>query len=231
MTPYRMIILLAIVSLLALEIVAGHANAFLLLNGDAGPVWDALMLDLTRFSEPLLIGGIVAVVCGRRYPGMMVVLVLVLLLGDGVVSTLKNGVFAHIDRPLKVLTEQAVHAPGDLRLENGFPSGSSFRIALGMGVVSFGGHQMGRRWLLTDVLAVVLTLGVGYSRIYLGLHFPLDVAVGFTLGLLCSWLVLILTPSFDRLMLRLLPSASFNPLGFVVQGLGFGAVLMALLFK
>jgi undecaprenyl-diphosphatase len=47
-----------------------------------------------------------------------------------------------------------------------------------------------RRWrVLVIVLAVVIALGVAWSRVYLGVHYPTDVAAGLLLG--WSWALLV----------------------------------------
>lgn len=40
-----------------------------------------------------------------------------------------------------------------------------------------------------SLLFVLLTVGVGYSRIYLKKHYPRDVAVGFVLGIVVAYIV------------------------------------------
>lgn len=65
-----------------------------------------------------------------------------------------------------------------------FPSGHA---ANTMGVAVFlvlllGAHHSLMRWL-----PIAWSLVVGFSRIYLGVHFPTDVLVGFLLGALWGW--------------------------------------------
>ena len=45
-----------------------------------------------------------------------------------------------------------------------------------------------RKWWFAMIMIVWAFL-VGYSRIYLGVHYPADVLVGWLWGLLCGWLV------------------------------------------
>lgn len=104
---------------------------------------------------------------------------LVLLVAGGLNRWLK----ALIDRPRPVddrLTE--VHSLS-------FPSGHA------MGSIAFYGFLIyltwrltpknpGLRWLFT-VLLVMLILAIGYSRIYLGVHYPSDVLAGYAAGGAC----------------------------------------------
>ena len=41
-----------------------------------------------------------------------------------------------------------------------------------------------------SVVAVALILGIGLSRIYLGEHYPSDVAAGYLVG--CTWLMIVM---------------------------------------
>ena len=59
-----------------------------------------------------------------------------------------------------------------------FPSGHSASAVAAYG--SLAAHEKKRKWLW--VLAVVLPLLVGFSRVYVGAHFPTDVLCGWVLG-------------------------------------------------
>lgn len=53
-----------------------------------------------------------------------------------------------------------------------------------------GGHKEWIKWTISITLSVLIAL-IGVSRIYLGAHFPSDVAAGFIAGTI--WLLLCIT--------------------------------------
>ncbi|HLN60441.1 MAG TPA: phosphatase PAP2 family protein [Symbiobacteriaceae bacterium] len=63
-----------------------------------------------------------------------------------------------------------------------FPSGHSQNPLLFWGTIAL---EVNRRWL-TAVVAVVVVL-IGISRLYIGVHWPLDILGGWTLGALMLW--------------------------------------------
>lgn len=75
----------------------------------------------------------------------------------------------------------------------GFPSNHA---ANGMSAALVGWFILGRRWGLVMVVAVFL---VGLSRVYLGLHFPSDVAGGFLFSIIFSALGLVTARLIARL--------------------------------
>ena len=50
-----------------------------------------------------------------------------------------------------------------------------------------------RKWWFT-ILAVVIVLSMGISRLYLGVHFPADVVGGWLVGLFAMWMALWVAP-------------------------------------
>lgn len=99
----------------------------------------------------------------------------------------------------------------------GFPSGHTQNTTAVWGLI---GLRV-RRWWFWG-FACLLLIGVGVSRVYLGVHFPTDVLGGFVIGAVVLWL-------FRRFGSRV--GRRFTNLGFRVQLAitGFGPLVVLLL--
>ncbi|MBT2442026.1 phosphatase PAP2 family protein [Streptomyces sp. ISL-36] len=77
-----------------------------------------------------------------------------------------------------------------------FPSGHALTAALSCGlllwVLALHWRETWRGWSVLAVAAVVSVLGVGWTRVYLGVHWPSDVVAGWLLGW-CGAAVAIIT--------------------------------------
>jgi membrane-associated phospholipid phosphatase len=71
----------------------------------------------------------------------------------------------------------------------GVPSGHSQSAVVVWGSLA---ASIGKRWL--GLLAGVLIILIGLSRMYLGVHFPLDVLAGWLIGLLLLWILIKIEP-------------------------------------
>jgi undecaprenyl-diphosphatase len=104
------------------------------------------------------------------------------------VGLLERVVKALVDRPRPHLFPGALHA-GD----PSFPSGHALGTFVFLGILVYLVWRLTRRRglvLIACVLALVLTLLVGLSRVVLGVHYPTDVVGGYALG--GAWLALML---------------------------------------
>nr|WP_317324421.1 phosphatase PAP2 family protein [uncultured Flavonifractor sp.] len=66
---------------------------------------------------------------------------------------------------------------------NSFPSGHT---CAAFAAASAWCRTLPRRWM--KVTAVVMAALMGFSRLYVGVHFPSDVLAGMAVGLFCGWL-------------------------------------------
>lgn len=66
---------------------------------------------------------------------------------------------------------------------NSFPSGHT---CAAFAAASAWCRTLPRRWM--KITAVVMAALMGFSRLYVGVHFPTDVLAGMAVGLFCGWL-------------------------------------------
>lgn len=166
-------------------------NLTVMLNFDGGVFLDSTMFALS--SRLIWIVPALALLFHffrnkhTRKKGIVVVIAIVVLitLCDQTTSTLMKPYFARL-RPS--------HTPGIeniLHYVNGYRGGlygfASSHAANSFGTVTFVSMLIRRKWVTFALLA--LTLGVCYSRIYLGVHFLGDVLTGAVIGVFFGYII------------------------------------------
>ena len=144
--------------------------------GDAGMLWIVLSVLLLCFPK-------------TRRAGFLSLLAMLL----GLLCT--NVVLKHlVARPRPWLTVTglvplvAEHDP------NSFPSGHTCAAFAAAGAWC---RTLPSRWM--KGLAAALAVLMGFSRLYVGVHFPSDVVAGCAVGLFCAWLAWKLAAAGERL--------------------------------
>jgi undecaprenyl-diphosphatase len=157
---------------------------FWLINAHNSPALDVFFGILTWLGNgwvaiPLVIAAVLARTPRTMLRHVTILGVISLTLSGQINSEIKR--IVHRDRPLTSLSSpgssqaQKVHAIGEQLHYRSFPSGhanTAFSCAAFLFIL------YGRWWALCFVPAFV----VGYSRVYVGAHFPIDVAAGAVLG-------------------------------------------------
>jgi undecaprenyl-diphosphatase len=163
------------------------ARIFLLVYAAAGGVLTWLALLLSAIGSGWIIVALVATCAIPRWRRWSLTLGATLAASGVVVFVLKKIVDRH--RPCVVLP--GVHALCAMPTDPSFPSGhacGAFTAAVFIVVVMYGREEArfpvlsptGRGLLCA--LLVTMALGIAWSRVYLGVHFPIDVTVGAFLG-------------------------------------------------
>jgi membrane-associated phospholipid phosphatase len=162
------------------------SSLLLWLHGWASPWLDQLMLGLTRLGDPEVVLPVVLGSLGlflwrrRRAEALM------LLVSCGGALVLNQGMKLLFARARPVLWPRLIQ-----ETSYGFPSGHALGSLVLYGylaVVLAHHYPRQARWI--HPLAIVLILLIGLSRLYLGVHYPTDIAAGYAVGGL--WLVLCL---------------------------------------
>lgn len=175
------------------------ARAFLALNAAGIPSLDSFMFFIsdrkTWWWVSILVSLIVLIKRDRRLWGAWILILLTLGVSDGLTYYVLKEYFQRI-RPCFVY--------GNIRLLNpgcggrfGFPSNHA---ATGMAISVLSAFMFRSRKTIPVFLGAIL---VGYSRVYLGVHYPGDVLAGFVEGALLSCLIYFL---FNRYFSDYLPS-------------------------
>jgi undecaprenyl-diphosphatase len=150
----------------------------------ANPVFDIIMpfvTNLNNWKIPILLVWILLMVKGGKKGRVVgILLILVLLVSDQLSST--------IIKPL-IGRYRPCHLYDNLRLlvncggKYAFPSSHASNIAAFAVLFSY----FYRKW--TAVFVIVATI-VGFSRIYVGVHFPIDVLAGYSVGIFSAFLII-----------------------------------------
>lgn len=179
----------------------GYDNSFLIINELRIPYCDGLMETLTWIGN----GGVAAFVAWlflRKKSASIIVIAILSFLLSGLLSQLGKQIwFSDWHRPLYYFEgkETIYFLPEQAFRFNSFPSGHATTAgALGFVLAYFAGQV---RWL--SLAFALLSLGIGYSRVYIGVHFPGDVLAGWALGASVT-LLLIYTiyPTLNTVLIR-----------------------------
>jgi membrane-associated phospholipid phosphatase len=110
-----------------------------------------------------------------------------------IVNSAAKGLIDH-PRPCDFDPEVKLH---DYTGRQGLPSGHSQSAVVLWGAVA----SYARRWWVWAV-AILLMVLIGFSRIYLGVHFPTDVLGGWTLGIILLAVYMFLVPHIEAWLKR-----------------------------
>lgn len=167
---------------LAEEVIEGDTQQFddrirMLVHAHANPALTAAMRGFSMIGSPsvlIALGALVIVFCVRAgRPRTALLFVIAVLGAEGLDQLLK--LFFHRTRPVAFfgLAEPIGYS---------FPSGHALVSCVYFGVLAaFAAARTGsraRRWLYY-IAAALLTAAIGFSRIYLGVHYASDVLAGY----------------------------------------------------
>ena len=173
----------------------------------ANPVFDVLMpfvTDLNKYTLSFVVVGLIwiALIIWGGKTGRLVAagLVLVIALADQFNSSVLKSIFER-SRPCHFI-DDGIFNVENVRLLVGCGSGRSFPSSHAAnnaaGAMLVGWYYPRFKWLF---IAIALTIGI--SRIYVGVHFPLDVLGGFVVGIVCAFVVIGILTASDWLYLNL----------------------------
>lgn len=152
-----------------------------------GPGWfEEVMRDVTSLGGFAILTFLTFAVVGFLFFDRKSHLALYVLLAAGSGILLSSAMKAGFDRPRPDLVPHGAEV-----YTNSFPSGHSFMSAvvyLTLGALLAGAQQSNLIKAYLTGIALLLTLSVGLSRIYLGVHWPSDVAGGWAAG--AAWAIL-----------------------------------------
>jgi undecaprenyl-diphosphatase len=173
----------------------------LYLNSINSPFWDEVMYAISGklIWIPLYLA--ILIFLGIRYKRKFIVIFLFIILGITVADQTSVHLFKNVFQRLRPCHEPALEGlvhlvKGECGGLYGFVSShatNSFYVAL------FSLLFIRKRWF--TVMIISWALIVGYSRIYLGVHYPGDVLCGSMLGALVGWSIYSLYVFTDKKVL------------------------------
>lgn len=165
----------------------GNKFLFAIVNTSQPFLGDSFWLHITVLGDSAILLVLLLPFVGKN-PRLLWHMVLAALLATIVVLLLKNGL--GLPRPFSVLGSESVYVIGPELSKKSFPSGHTAAAFTILSVLWLRGVP-----ITLTLSATILVVLIGYSRIVVGAHWPLDVAAGALFG----WLAGVAT---DRLAFK-----------------------------
>src|SRR6266487_4756768 len=183
---FKTAVIISLVTALALffiSLIAGKEQFFLFLNADAGSTGDYFFSVFTYSGDGLMwIPVLLITLFILKRKDVLPLLISAFAVSTMLIQVVKNMIVPGALRPIKVITDSAlIHIVQGVEIHkiSSFPSGhtgTAFCFYLLFCLL------INKRWWL--VAGLIYALLVGYSRIYLAQHFPLDVAAGIIVAII-----------------------------------------------
>jgi membrane-associated phospholipid phosphatase len=160
----------------------GLKESFLMLNGDGGKAADALFKFITYFGDAILWIPMLVYIIWKKKKLYLALVTASFTLVTILVQVCKYFIVPDEARPTRYITDGSfIHTVEGVAVHSfsSFPSGHTATAFAFFLIICL----MTRKpwWLPIGVLTAIL---VGYSRIYLAQHFPLDVAAGIIVAII-----------------------------------------------
>jgi len=171
------IFLLVFINLFIPAYIWNH-EIFLWINGLNSPIADNIIGLIGGFGDGLVVTLLLA----------MLMLFHLRLGLAGLMATALSGLIAQIlkrvfDMPRPPAVFEDIHILGQKLSFHSFPSGHATTCGvMALLALFLWKHDKRLAWAICGLYALA-----AYSRMYVGVHFPLDVVVGFALGIGCMW--------------------------------------------
>ncbi|MBK7712732.1 MAG: phosphatase PAP2 family protein [Bacteroidales bacterium] len=175
---------------------------FLFLNSINSPFWDKIMHAVSGVLTWVPLYLAILIYLGLKYKRKFIIILLFIILAATLADQLSVHLFKNVFHRLRPCHEPSLE--GLVHLVDGKCGGlygfvsshaaNSFNIAL----ISL--LLIRKRWFTISIILWALT--VGYSRIYLGVHYPGDVICGSLFGALIGWGIYELYMMTDRKILQ-----------------------------
>ncbi|WCN39340.1 phosphatase PAP2 family protein [Aneurinibacillus uraniidurans] len=160
------------------------------------PALDPFMILATRISDKGIFWFLVAFVLLLQHKRLGLRPGVTLLVGIGIGGVLENIFKPLISRPRPPLVEDTVRQLVELPVSHSFPSGHAVSSFVSM-------YVLYRLFPRTIWWALPCALVMSYSRIYVGVHYPLDVLAGAVIGIMAGMITMRLP--IRRLAYRIAP--------------------------
>lgn len=162
-------------------------------------VLDKIMPLITSLGNGAIVWAIISIYLiqneNYRIEGYMVItsIILVTIIGEGIIKHIikRTRPFEHMKINKLLISKPITYS---------FPSGHTASSFAASGILIMMDNKL-------SIMAVVLASLIAFSRIYLNVHYPLDVITGIALGLICSKVVVTIfhSESINYLYLTVIP--------------------------